>query len=289
MHISLFGHTGFFGSEIYKYLKTKKKISSLSTFSSKEFDLSKEIDVGNLSKKYKKNCTIIFCSGIKKQFGDNLNIFDLNQKIITNFTKSLNTNVKKIIYFSSASVYGEDVSHKKKINENTDLYLKSYYGLSKFISEKILEKAAKELGIKLIIFRIPLVYGVGDSTKGYGPSDFINSFIDNRPITLWGKGDENREFIYILDIVKLTYKFLNNKSEGIFNIVSGKSYTFFSIIKILNKIFSINYKINYKKRTKKKVDHKFNNKKIIKVSNGYKFHTLEEGIIKFIKSYEKRN
>ena len=82
---------------------------------------------------------------------------------------------------------------------------------------------------------------------------------------------------------------MNNKSEGIFNIVSGKSYTFFGIIKILNKIFSINYKINYKKRTKKKVDHKFNNKKIIKVSNGYKFHTLEEGIIKFIKSYEKRN
>ena len=117
----------------------------------------------------------------------------------------------------------------------------------------------------------------------------IESFIDNRPITLWGKGDENREFIYILDIVKLTYKFLNNKSEGIFNIVSGKSYTFFAIIKILNKIFSINYKINYKKRTKKKVDHKFNNKKIIKASNGYKFHTLEEGIIKFIKSYKKRD
>ena len=62
MHISLFGHTGFFGSEIYKYLKTKKKISSLSTFSSKEVDLSKKIDVGGLSKRYKKNYTIIFCS-----------------------------------------------------------------------------------------------------------------------------------------------------------------------------------------------------------------------------------
>ena len=289
MHISLFGHTGFFGREIYKYLKTKKKISSLSTFSSKEIDLSKKIDVGGLSKRYKKDSTIIFCSGIKKQYGDNLNIFDLNQRIITNFAKSLNTNVKKIIYFSSASVYGEDIPHKNKINENTVLYLKSYYGLSKFTSEKILEKAAKEHGIKLVIFRIPLVYGVGDSTKGYGPSDFINSFIDNKQITLWGKGDEYREFIYIIDIVKLTYKFLNNNSEGIFNIVSGKSYTFYEIIRILNKIFSRKYKINYKKRSKKKVDHKFNNKKMIKFSNGYKFHTLKEGIIKFIKSYEKKN
>ena len=289
MHISLFGHTGFFGSEIYKYLKTKKKISSLSTFSSKEFDLSKKKDVGSLSKRYKKDCTIIFCSGIKKQYGDNLNIFDLNLKIITNFAKSLNTNVKKIIYFSSASVYGEDKLNKNRINENTELCLKSYYGLSKFISERILEKTANELGIKLIIFRIPLVYGIGDSTKGYGPSDFINSFINNRPITLWGKGDEYREFIYISDIVKLTYKFLNNKSEGIFNIVSGKSYTFVTIIKILNRIFKKKYKINYKKRSKKKVDHKFNNKKILKFSHGYKFYTLEEGIVKFIKSYEKKN
>ncbi len=289
MHISLFGHTGFFGREIYRYLKTKKKITSLSTFSSKEFDLSKKIDIKSLSKKYKKNCTIIFCSGIKKQYGDNLNIFDLNQRIITNFAKSLNTNVKRIIYFSSASVYGEDKFHKNRINENTELYLKSYYGLSKFISERILEKTTKELGIKLIIFRIPLVYGVGDSTKGYGPSDFINNFIENKPISLWGKGDELREFIYILDIVRLTYKFLNNKTEGIFNIVSGKSYTFFAIIRILNKIFLKKYKINYKKRTKQKVDHKFDNKKISKFSNRYKFHTLEEGIFKFLKSYEEKN
>ena len=289
MHISLFGHTGFFGREIYKYLKTKKKISNLSVFSSKEFDLSKKIDIKTLSKTYKKDCTIIFCSGIKKQFGDNLNIFDLNQKIITNFAKSLNTNVKKIIYFSSASVYGEDTLHKSKINENSELHLKSYYGLSKYISEKILEKATKELGIKLIIFRIPLVYGIGDSTKGYGPSDFINSFINNKAITIWGTGDEFREFIYILDIVKITYIFLNNKSEGIFNIVSGKSYTFFSIIRILNKIFSKNHKINYIKRTKRKVDHRYNNKRISQFSNGYKFHTLKEGIIKFLKSYDKKN
>jgi len=289
MNISLFGHTGFFGREIYKYLKTKKKISTLSVFSSKEFDLSKKINIKTLSKSYKKNCTVIFCSGIKKQFGDDLNIFDLNQNIITNFAKSLNKNVKKIIYFSSASVYGEDIFHKSKINENSELHLKSYYGLNKYMSEKILEKVTKELGIKLIIFRIPLVYGIGDSTKGYGPSDFINRFVDNKEITLWGKGDEFREFIYILDIVKITYIFLNNKSEGIFNIVSGKSYTYFSIIRILNKIFFKNHNINYIKRTKRKVDHMYNNNKISKFSNGYKFYTLEEGINKFLKSYDKKN
>ena len=82
---------------------------------------------------------------------------------------------------------------------------------------------------------------------------------------------------------------MNNKTEGIFNIVSGKSYTFFAIIRILNKIFLKKYKINYKKRTKQKVDHKFDNKKISKFSNGYRFHTLEEGIFKFLKSYDEKN
>ena len=110
-----------------------------------------------------------FCSGIKKQYGDNLNIFDLNQRIITNFAKSLNTNVKRIIYFSSASVYGEDKFHKNRINENTELYLKSYYGLSKFISEKILEKTTKELGIKLIIFEYRLYMVLAIAPKDMAP------------------------------------------------------------------------------------------------------------------------
>jgi len=284
MNISLFGYTGFFGKEIYNFLKTKKKISSISVFSSKEFNLSKKINLKALSKSYKKNCTIIFCSGIKKQYGDNLKIYDLNHNIITNFAKSLNKKVRRIIYFSSASVYGEDIPHKRKIDENSKLFLKSYYGLNKYTSEKILEKVSKELGIKLLILRLPLVYGVGDTTKGYGPSDFINCYINNKAISLWGKGDELREFIYIKDIVKITYKLLNSKSEGIFNIVSGRSYTFFSIIKILNKIFSKSHKIIYKKRTKQKVDHKFNNKKFSKLLKGYKFYSLEKGIKSFLKN-----
>ena len=78
---------------------------------------------------------------------------------------------------------------------------------------------------------------------------------------------------------------MKNKSEGT-NVLDLQFITLFNIIIIS---FYNHLQINYKKRTKKKVDHKFNNKKIIKVSNGYKFHTLEEGIIKFIKSYEKRN
>jgi nucleoside-diphosphate-sugar epimerase len=56
----------------------------------------------------------------KKQLGDNIDIFEKNLIIINNFIRAvLSVSPKKIIFFSSASVYGEDVFHSNKINENT--------------------------------------------------------------------------------------------------------------------------------------------------------------------------
>lgn len=288
MHISLIGHTGFFGKEIYNFLKNKKNIKSISVISSKNIDLSDKKNISRLSKIYKKNSIIIFCAGIKKQYGDNLEIFNKNQSIVLNFAQSLNSNVKKIIYFSSASVYGEDIDTKEKINEKTELQLKSYYGISKFVSEKILEKKSLEHEIDLVIFRIPLVYGIGDTTIGYGPSDFVHKFLNKKEINLWGNGEELREFIYIEDIVKITNIFLTKNIHGVFNIVSGKSYSYRDVIRILEKKLNIKCRINRNKRTKKKVNHSYDNLKLKNNLEKYKFLNLEEGLSKFLKSYEQK-
>ena len=287
MNLIFIGNTGFFGKEIYKHLKKSKKIKSLTSISSKKIDLLKEKNISKLSKLYKKNSMIIFCAGIKKQYGDNIKIFNQNQKIIVNFAASLNSNVKRIIFFSSASVYGEDTDHQEKINEKTNLHLNSYYGISKYFSEKVLDKITKDLNINLAIFRIPLVYGVGDTSKGYGPTSFIHKFMADEQIDLWGHGSELREFIYIEDIVKITYIFINNGKTGIYNIVSGKSYSYKDILNLLSIVLKKNVIINNKKRTKNKVNHIFDNRYLSKNIKNYKFINLESGIKKFLKSYDK--
>ena len=60
------------------------------------------------------------CIGVKKQLGDDIEVFEKNMKIINNFCKAVsNISTKKIIYFSSAAVYGEDVDYHEKITEKT--------------------------------------------------------------------------------------------------------------------------------------------------------------------------
>ena len=58
------------------------------------------------------NTIIFLCSGIKKQLGDNLNTYIKNMLMISNFLRSKNAlKCKKLIYLSSAEVYGENIDN----------------------------------------------------------------------------------------------------------------------------------------------------------------------------------
>ena len=92
------------------------------------------------------------CVGVKKQLGDNIDIFEKNIVIINNFIRAVVAVIpNKIIFISSASVYGEDVVHSYKIDENTPVVNRSYYGMAKYMSELLLDKVCSEINTKLII------------------------------------------------------------------------------------------------------------------------------------------
>ena len=140
MHLIIIGHSGFIGSELSKFYKRKKNLKKITLVSSDKVNLTSKKSIKYLQGIYSKNTVVIFCAGIKRQLGDNIDIFNKNLLIITNFAKSLNSNIKKIIFFSSAAVYGEDTYRSLRINENTSVDPTSYYGLSKYNSEIILKK-----------------------------------------------------------------------------------------------------------------------------------------------------
>ena len=151
MKIVIIGYTGFIGSNIFKYLKNKSNYDFI-LVSTKEIDLIKKESVKKLSKCITNDCIVIMCAGIKKQLGDNLDVYDGNNAIINNFCRSVVlSSPKKVIFFSSASVYGEDVAYVEKITEKTPVKPKSFYGVSKFTSELLLERICKDNNIQLVI------------------------------------------------------------------------------------------------------------------------------------------
>ncbi len=288
MHLIIIGSSGFIGSEIFKFYEIRNRYKKITEISSNTIDLTLNKSVKRLSNIYTRNCEIIFCAGIKRQLGDDIHIYNQNLQIINNFSKSLNCDVKKIIFVSSAAVYGESIQRDSKINELTNVKLQSFYGMSKYVSEITLSKICTDKKISLTILRPPLVYGLGDKSDGYGPTKFINNLIFDRDFELWGDGRERREFIYIKDLVNVIDKINISNFIGTLNIVSGKSNSFRDIVDILKNNFYLTSKIIIKKRNKKKTNIYFLNKNLKKIIKDYKFFSLKDGINDILNEHEKR-
>lgn len=278
MKVVIIGDTGFIGKNIYQNLESSGGYELIG-ISDKVIDLSNDKSDYVLSKYFSHDCIVIMCAGVKKQLGDTLETFEQNLAIINNFCKAASLiPPKRIIFFSSASVYGEDVAYPEKITERTPVQPRTYYGIAKYAAERLLEKVCGDNNIKLVLLRPPLVYGKDDLSRGYGPTGFIYKAINNDEIILWGDGSELREFIYVDDIGRIVNRIIEHDISGIVNLVSGNSYSFKQIIDSLNKITNTNLKILSRQRTNEKVDHRYSNKLINQMLGNFEFTCLRDGL-----------
>jgi len=274
----ILGNTGFVGKNLEKYILDRFKNSNIYGFGSKKIDLTKSKETKKLSKLINKNTYIFFLSFIKTQRNASINDLEKNFYIVKNVCNILKINKpKKIIFFSTQSVYGEDTNN----NNTTELTLPdptSFYGIAKYLAERVIKKVCNDNKINYVIARIPRVYGEVDFEENYGPTKFLYHFIKKKPLTIWGDGKEKRDYIFINDLNNIILKLCFKKFSGTLNVCSGTSYSFLQIIKILKKITSGKIKILNKKRNRKKVNHIMNNKKLIKLLGGFKFTSLEKNL-----------
>lgn len=279
----ILGHDGFIGNHLVSYCREKNPFVEITGFSKSEVDLTKINDVQKISKSFKVRCAIIMLSCIKPNKGDSRDAFFKNISMVGNLCQVLqNHPVARFIYMSSAAVYGEDV-HNTNISEATPVLPRSYYGLAKYTSERLLWKTfddQKRSG--LIVLRPPVIYGLGEGTVGYNPAGFLQTVIFGNPVTLWGNGGEKREFIYVEDMVKIIHYFIYHQYTGVLNIASGTSYSFAEITSIIGKLLGKKITIRTKKRSRDKVDNIFNNKLLQKIIPNFRFTTLTEAIVKLI-------
>ena len=289
MKILILGHTGFLGKNVHKHLKSSES-NQLACISSADLDLTSQDSHKYLRNYLDSQDIVVFCSGVKKQLGDNIDSFNKNSLIVDNFLKGVvHEQPKKIIFFSSAAVYGEDIAYTEKIDEETSVQPRTYYGKSKFTAENLLTKVCIENNIKLIKVRPPLIYGKDDLSRGYGPTGFTYKAMNNEEIVLWGDGSEYREFVYIDDVGKSIARLINSEYEGVLNLVSGCSYTFNDILDCLKNILGRDIKIEFRERSKKKVNHHYSNQLFKEVIPSFKFTNLEEGLKKLTSQIRKSN
>jgi len=279
----ILGHSGFIGRYIEAELRVNYPLDNIVGISSRQVDLTCEKSSELLFEYLDNNTVLIVCSAIKKQLGDSLDLFNENVKMASCLAKILSVQtIKKLIYFSSTSVYGEDINNTH-ISESTLTTARTYYGASKIASEAVLTKVfAEHDNSQLVIIRAPLIYGHGDNTLGYGPTLFTHHAIGNIDITLWGDGEELREFIYVEDIAKIVSELVSVQFSGVLNTVSGQSYSFAMILKLLKDNDDFSFDINQKERSKSKIDHAFCAARFYQLLPTFQFTPLSLGLEKTI-------
>ena len=192
--------------------------------------------------------------------------------------------VKKIIFVSSY-VYGNP--EKNPINEKNKIKPHNTYTKSKVLSEELCKIYAEKYKIEIIILRPFNIFGNLQKDNSL-ISNTIKSIKNNSHITIINKNDK-RDYLFIDDLINAIVKLIDYKCKfEIFNVGSGKSYSFENVVQL------------FEKKNKKKIKRKYKTFKknsipkiqadISKIKKEIKWiprYTLEEGIEKIVSKNTK--
>ena len=110
--------------------------------------------------------------------------------------------VKRVVFSSTAAAYGDAPERDLPIKEAHKLAPMSFYGLSKVTAERYLELYHQCFGLDYVALRFANVYGErqGDGGEGGVISIFTRLVAAGEEITIFGDGEQTRDFIYAGDI-----------------------------------------------------------------------------------------
>jgi len=151
-------------------------------------------------------------------------VFDARQNILGSLnliSQCLRFGVKKIVYASSAGVYGEP--KYGPVDENHPVAPISYYGISKHTVEHYLHLRHLENSPSYAVLRYANVYGPRQSSKGEAGvvAIFANQMLRGERATIFGKGDKTRDYVYVADVVTANLLAMEKSISGVFNIGTG--------------------------------------------------------------------
>ena len=197
----------------------------------------------NLVKKWVKDVDVVFHEAalvsVSLSVEDPLLSNEINVKGSLNLLKaSVDANVKRFIYASSCAIYGD--TKELPIIENFSGDPLSPYAADKLAVEKYAKVINDSYEIETVGLRYFNVYG---SRQKYGPysgviSIFINKLLEDKVPTIFGDGEQTRDFVNVKDVIEANMLALSKKniSGEIFNISSGRAITINNILKIIRKL-----------------------------------------------------
>lgn len=220
MNASVFGGTGFIGSEFLKQNPDAHLIPR-----------------GVLSPKTRDVLYLISTTHNYHVFDDLHIDIDTNLKYLMNVLDVCRHHNVTFNFVSSWFVYGECELPAK---ETSPCNPRGFYSITKKCAEDLLISFCKTFKINYRILRLGNIYGPGDmnvSKKKNALQYLVNQIRDHQDIELYHGGDFVRDYLHVADTCRaISLVMENGEVNQIYNIGSGEAYKFFDLVSYARRI-----------------------------------------------------
>lgn len=252
--ILITGGAGFIGSHLADALLARgfavRVLDDLSTGKRENLDARVELVVGNVADEEQLRRAVSGCQAVAHLAAVASVQASVDDPVAThrsNFIGTLNLceamrleGIQRVLFASSAAVYGQN-GEGAAIDENTAKAPLTPYASDKLASEYYLDFYRRQHGLEPAIFRFFNVYGPRqDPSSPYSGviSIFAQRAEQGLPITVFGDGEQTRDFIYVGDLVKLLVQALlaDDVAESAINVGLDQSTSLNQLLAEIGKL-----------------------------------------------------
>ncbi|MEX2597520.1 MAG: NAD-dependent epimerase/dehydratase family protein [Salibacteraceae bacterium] len=195
---------------------------------------------------------------------------------------AIENGIKKVVYASTSGVYGH-LALEKSVDEEILVDPRTSYAMAKRYNEIYLASLFEEKGIHSIAIRFFNVYGLRQDNRMVIPR-FFEQALEDQPITIYGSGEQTRDFTFVDDAVKATIM-LGDNANGfeIFNVANERESTIGELAELIKSMTNSKSELKYINAPKKRYDYEVGRRygSSAKLENaiGYKPNTdLKKGL-----------
>lgn len=147
--------------------------------------------------------------------------------------------VGKIVFSSTAAVYGEPA--KVPIEEDDLKFPVNPYGATKLAFEQLLHAYHACYGFDVTAFRYFNPFGPGELDRKHTKAipNFIRAMLAGRPIPLYWRGEQERDFFYVEDIARAHVLGLERSGYEYYNLGSGRGTKVIDVVNLLGRLMGV--------------------------------------------------
>ena len=310
MRILVTGGAGFIGSNIVEELiRRGEKVRVLDNFSTgrreniepflKNIELIEgDIRDYQLVVKAMRGIEVVIheaaLPSVPRSIKDPLTTCEVNVRGTLNILQAAkNAGVKRVVFASSSSVYGESEILPKR--EDIPPNPLSPYAVSKLAGEKYCQVFQSIYNLSTVCLRYFNVFGPRqDPASPYAAviPRFISLALEGKPLEIHGDGLQSRDFTYVRNVVQATILAAQGDKnvEGVINVACGEKYSVLDIVRALERILKKKVKVYHTEPRKGDVRESLADITRAKKILGYRVEVrFEEGLERTVEYFKKIN